>query len=88
MMLQVTEANIVAAMKFHEAKAGARDGLTICKEVSKLADLLGVMWFAHQAEAAIPSDGRVAELLRAAGVEVAELADEPAEEIVEAAPAP
>lgn len=76
MTLLVTEAHIVTAMKFHEAQAGARDGITICKEVSKLADLLGAMWFAHEAVATIPSDCRVADLLHEAGVDLDDPADE------------
>jgi hypothetical protein len=45
MEITVSDVQIQAAMAFYEAKAGKRDAVTICKEVSELAEVLGVMWY-------------------------------------------
>lgn len=70
MKFLVTEAQIHKAMAYYEAAAGPRDGITICKEVSRLADLLGVMWFQKETVAEIPASSTVYTLLQGAGQEL------------------
>ena len=48
--ISVTETQIIRAMQYHENIGGPRDGVTICNEVSLLADVLGTMWFNKQTE--------------------------------------
>lgn len=59
----LSEADILLAMRYHEKRAGPGDGISICKEVSQLADLLGAMWFAHEAEALVRVSSPVAVLV-------------------------
>lgn len=67
-ILLVSEREVVAAMRHYEAIRAVRDGVTLGREVSMLADLLGEMWFARVDEAAIPDDTAVADLLRGSGI--------------------
>lgn len=68
MEITVSDVQIQAAMAFYEAKAGKRDVLVICKEVSKLADILGVMWYEKRTDTKVHSGSQVAALLLEAGV--------------------
>lgn len=63
----VTQPQIQSAMKVFEALAGPRDGVTICKEVSQLADVLGLMWYEHEDQALIQEGSKVHALLVEAG---------------------
>ncbi|WP_371436336.1 hypothetical protein [Polaromonas sp.] len=63
----VTQPQIQSAMKVFEALAGPRDGVTICKEVSQLADVLGLMWYEHEDQAVIQEGSKVHALLVEAG---------------------
>ena len=76
----LTEDQIVSAMKHYEKLAGPRDGITICKQVSKLADLLAIMWCEHEKEALVRADSAVAVLVREAlatsSVDAAAVTDE------------
>lgn len=78
-MTLVTETQIQAAMKFYEAKAGKRDGISICSEVSSLADLLGTMWYRREKTASIKDGGIVHTLLQGAGIS---LNEEPCADVV------
>lgn len=73
--LVVTEAQIQQAMRHYEQLAGPGDGVAICREVSKLADLLGAMWFANEKEASLPAESDVARLLAGALGERADAAE-------------
>lgn len=68
MEITISDVQIQAAMAFYEAKAGKRDSLVICKEVSKLADVLGVMWYEKRTDTKVHSDSLAATLLSEAGV--------------------
>ncbi len=68
MTITVSEAQIQAVMLFYEQKNGKPDGLSIGKEVSKLADVLGVMWFEKAVSMNVPIKSQVAALLTEAGV--------------------
>lgn len=65
----VTEAQITKAMihweNAHKQAGGKLDGISIPKECSKLADLLGVMWFHGEQEAEIPDGSPLAQLILA-----------------------
>lgn len=50
----------------HIAKRGPLDGVTLPRECSKLADLLGMMWFEKEEEASIPDGSEIAQLISAA----------------------
>lgn len=67
-MPTITDLQIQDAMKFYELKAGARDGITICREVSSLADVLGAMWYGHEKTASVEDGGPVHSLLLEAGI--------------------
>lgn len=66
----VTESQLLQAMQFFEAKHiaefGPLDKVSLPPPVSKLADLLGAMWYANEKEAALPDAGKTAALLREA----------------------
>lgn len=88
----VSQAQIQVAMAHFERQAPPRDGITICKEVSQLADLLGTMWYAKEDTAVVPDNSKVYGLLITAGVTLQQ-AEEPAssdadEEPEQAAPSP
>jgi hypothetical protein len=70
----ITDAQIQAAMRFYELKAGKPDGISICSEVSSLANVLGTMWYSHEKTAVVIDDGPVHTLLLEAGVS---FSDEP-----------
>lgn len=67
-MLVVTDVQVQAAMSHFERANGRGDGISISKEVSKLADLLGAMWYARESEAQVPSSSKIGQLLLQAGV--------------------
>ena len=66
--LLVSDAQVQAAMAHYERIHGRGDGISISREVSALADLLGAMWYAHESEASIPSSSKIGQLLRESGV--------------------
>lgn len=68
MTRMVREREIMTAMAFFEVRAGLRDGITIAKEVSKLADVLGVMWHEKTATVILENDHPVCALLVEAGL--------------------
>lgn len=68
MIHTISEHQITKAMGFFEARAGQRDGITIPKEVSKLADVLGVMWHEKTRKSVLENDHPVCALLVEAGV--------------------
>lgn len=68
MEITVSDVQIQAAMAFFEAKAGKRDALVICKEVSKLADILGVMWYEKRTDTKVHTDSAAFILLSEASV--------------------
>ena len=73
----ITDSQIQAAMSFYELKAGPRDGITICREVSSLANVLGAMWYDHEKTASVKEGGPIHALLLEAGVPIAgEVADD------------
>jgi len=63
----VTQETVMRAMahweRIHIAKHGPLDGVTLPRECSRLADLLGMMWFAKEDEASIPDGCEVAQLI-------------------------
>lgn len=66
----VTEEQIVAAMhrweSDHTQTHGPLDGLTLPKQCSKLAELLGTMWYHRETSAEIPDESDIANLILAA----------------------
>lgn len=66
----VQQKDLVEAMIYweraHIEKHGPLDGVNLPKECSKLADLLGLMWFENENEAQIPDGSEVAALVTAA----------------------
>lgn len=66
--LHVNEVQVQAAMAHYERLHGRGDGVAICREVAQLADLLGAMWFAHEAQATVPATSKAGLLLLASGV--------------------
>lgn len=66
----VKESDITAAMSYFEARAGQRDGISICQEVSQLADVLGVMWHEKNKQIVVSSDAKICALLVQAGIEL------------------
>lgn len=66
----VTQEQIVAAMQFHEqrhvAANGPLDRIGLPAAVSKLADLLGTMWYAREPQAQVSDTSAIATLLREA----------------------
>lgn len=67
----VSQDKVTQAMGFWEKRhldsGGTLDGVSLPKECSKLADLLGVMWFHKEHEATIPDESELARLIEAAG---------------------
>lgn len=63
----VNEKQVTDAMKFwetqHTREHGPSDGIAIPKTVSKLADLLGAMWYSKERQAEIPDASQVALLI-------------------------
>lgn len=66
----VSQGQIQLAMAHYERMAPPRDGINICKEVSQLADLLGVMWYQHENVALVPNDSKVYQLLVGAEIDL------------------
>jgi len=66
--LVVIEAQVRAAMVHYEAVHGRGDGVAICRELAKLADLLGSLWYAKKQQALVPAATKVALLLLQASV--------------------
>jgi hypothetical protein len=68
----VTDAQVVAAMAFwenaHIAEHGPLDRVTLPGQCSRLAELLGAMWFARESQAQIAEHSAVAQLLLQSGV--------------------
>lgn len=66
----VTQNSVISAMahweQIHIAKHGPLDGVTLPRECSKLADLLGMMWFEKEDSASIPDGCEIAQLISAA----------------------
>jgi len=64
----VTEERLLDAMKAWERRHieanGPLNGIDLSKECARLADLLGVMWFAKESEAQIPDDSDIAKLIQ------------------------
>lgn len=64
----VTQEQVVQAMAHHEAlhvqAHGPLDGVTLPKNCSKLADLLGSMWFHQDHVAELPDDSPLAALIQ------------------------
>lgn len=69
----VNEKQVTDAMKFwetqHTREHGPSDGIAIPKTVSKLADLLGAMWYSKEKQADIPDASQVALLIAQAHTE-------------------
>ena len=65
----VTQTEIIRAMayweKSHIAQNGPLDGVTLPRECSKLADLLGRMWFEREDETQVPDESETANLIAA-----------------------
>ena len=63
----VSQEDVLQAMahyeRVHVASHGPLDGVTLPKNCSKLADLLGLMWFHQEAEATVPDDSALAALI-------------------------
>jgi hypothetical protein len=66
----VTDVQILAAMNFwsaeHVRAHGPLDGVSLPKKCSRLADLLGAMWYAKETQATIPDTSELAQLIAAA----------------------
>ena len=66
----VTESQVSSALqhhgRLHNVEKGAADGIALPAECSKIADLLGHMWFTHEQEAQLPNGSRLAALVVAA----------------------
>lgn len=66
----VTEFQVVQAMQFfenkHIAAHGPLDKISLPREMSQLADLLGAMWFAKEQEAEVSDASKIGTLLREA----------------------
>ena len=76
----ITDTHIQAAMKFYELKAGPRDGITICREVSSLANVLGAMWYDHEKTASVEEGGPIHTLLLEACVPITDDTNETSDE--------
>jgi hypothetical protein len=65
----ISETQIVRAMRFfeeqHIALNGPLDGVNLPVACSKLADVLGVMWYDKTSVAEVDSDSEVAQLVHA-----------------------
>jgi hypothetical protein len=63
----VTERQVQTALQYwgdlHKVSRGCPDKITLPKECSKLADLLGAMWWTHESEARLPDDHAVTALI-------------------------
>lgn len=68
--MNVTEDQVIEAMKhwerIHIRDNGPLNGITLPKECSALANLLGAMWFHKEAQAEIPNTAEVARLIKEA----------------------
>lgn len=59
----VSQAQVMAAMSYFETEAGGPNGFSLCKEVSKLTDLLCAMWLGTEDHASVPITSAVGQLL-------------------------
>ena len=63
----VSQADVLQAMAHHERVHielhGPLDGVTLPNNCAKLADLLGLMWFHKEAQATIPDESQLADLI-------------------------
>lgn len=65
-LVRLTEQQIMDAMRQYEA-ASPRDKVSLAPEVSKLADVLGAMWFRHEKHVDLVSDHPAVALVVAIG---------------------
>ena len=65
--ITISETQIVRAMRFFEARHiavhGPLDGVNLPRECSKLADVLGVMWYEKTSVAQVDSASEVVQLV-------------------------
>jgi hypothetical protein len=66
--IRVSDVQVQAAMAHYEKIYGKGDGVAICREVAKLADLLGAMWYEHEADAEVRAGSKIGQLLIESGV--------------------
>jgi hypothetical protein len=80
----VNQSEVVASMQYwerkHVAEHGPLDGVSLPKACSKLADLLGAMWFGQESSAQLKDESEIANLIRASQSDDADHADQVAVE--------